>query len=92
MSLGWQFQKLIQQDAITWQPQFFLLHNDNRATVIKHLKQQVKQLKTEFGESFQLWLINFSPTPNLSAENCLVEPDYQGRETGYKYTLYSCSV
>ena len=92
MSLGWQFQKLVEQQEINWQPQFLLARDNNDATMTKYFKHQVKQLKQELEQPFQFWLINFSPDPDLSSTDCLPNKTYSGRETGYKYRLYECNI
>ena len=92
MSLGWQFQKLVEQQEINWQPQFLLARDNNDATMTKYFKHQVKQLKQELEQPFQFWLINFSPDPDLSSTDCLPNKTYSGRETGYKYRLYKCNI
>lgn len=86
MSLGWQFQELIKQQQIDWQPQFFLAHQgeiNSDQILINNL--------TSLTRPFQLWLVNFTPTPKLT-NNCISDENYQRRATGYKYTLYNCNL
>ena len=87
MSLGWQFQKLIARKEIAWQPQFLLSHQgitvSNHSPLIGNLNS--------IQNPYQLWLVNFSPTPDLSNSSCIDE-NYQRRATGYKYRLYTCNL
>ena len=83
MSLGWQFKQAIDRREISWQPQFLLLNSDLKIS----LQEQIQQIE----KPFQLWLINFSPSPDLSNTSCKPNPNYQRRTTGYKYRLYDCN-
>jgi uncharacterized membrane protein len=88
MSLAWQFQELIKQKKITWQPQFLLAH---QATIPQNNFTLELNLNS-IARPFQLWLVNFSPTPNLNNPHCIADENYQRRDTGYKYRLYMCSL
>ncbi|VEP12757.1 conserved membrane hypothetical protein [Hyella patelloides LEGE 07179] len=88
MSLGWQFQELINQQQIAWQPQFFLAHQEIATTDYPFLSEHLNSIT----HPFQLWLVNFSPTPELANSRCIPDQNYQRRATGYKYRLYSCNL
>ena len=87
MSLGWQFQKLIAQQQIAWQPQFFLAHQttaSNEPIFISNFKLMTRP--------FQLWLVNFKSSSELVIPDCFPDDNYQRRATGYKYRLYNCNL
>ena len=89
MSLGWQFQQLINQQKIDWQPQFILDHQ----TTDTSSESQLKQNLLSVDKPFQLWSINYvSSSPLTIPAGCLSVPDYRGRATGYKYRLYECNL
>ncbi|MDJ0745816.1 MAG: glycosyltransferase [Xenococcaceae cyanobacterium MO_167.B27] len=89
MSVAWQFQELVKQNKLTFQPQFLLAHQEGEdETMSDHTLQQTI---SSLSSPFQLWLVNFS-APGLSAQNCLEDEQYQGRVTGYKYKLYHCEA
>ena len=87
MSLGWQFQKLIAQQQISWQPQFFLAHRE-----IATSDGFISDLFQLINRPFQLWLVNFSSASELTIPNCLPDNNYRRRATGYKYRLYNCNL
>jgi uncharacterized membrane protein len=88
MSLAWQFQELIKQQQINWQPHFLLAHYREKPSANSILNLNLSSFKTPF----QLWLVNFSPTPKLANSNCISDENYQRRATGYKYRLYNCNL
>jgi uncharacterized membrane protein len=88
MSLAWQFQELMKQKKITWQPQFLLAHQEQKSPANSVLNLNLNSL----ARPFQLWLVNFSPTPKLANPNCIPNENYQRRATGYKYRLYNCNL
>jgi uncharacterized membrane protein len=88
MSLAWQFQELIKQQKINWQPHFLLAHYPEKLPANSVLNLNLSSLK----RPFQLWLVNFSPTPKLANFNCILDENYQRRVTGYKYRLYNCNL
>lgn len=88
MSLAWQFQELIKQKKITWQPQFLLAHHATKPEDNYTLKLNLNAI----ARPFQLWLVNFSPTPQLTDASCIPDENYQRRATGYKYRLYNCNL
>ena len=97
MSLGWQFQTLIAQQRIAWQPQFFLAHQDRKtldSSIISDRaapRRERDRLK-KIDSPFQLWSINFKSTSELIIPNCLPDENYSRRATGYKYRLYNCNL
>lgn len=88
MSLGWQFQKLIDQKQIDWQPSFFL----DRQEIDSFDSFSLSNYLQSIDKPFQLWLINYSSSSKTKLPGCLANRDYHRRATGYKYRLYNCSV
>ena len=88
MSLGWQFQKSIAQQQIAWQPQFFLAHRDIKIPDSSLIGDRLNLLNSPF----QLWLVNFKSSSELTIPNCFPDDNYQRRATGYKYRLYNCNL
>ncbi|WP_156114073.1 hypothetical protein [Myxosarcina sp. GI1] len=83
MSIGWQFQKLLDREQIDWQPQFLLAH---RETANAALERAIVAMP----RPFQLWLVNFSEAREIAARKC-IDRDEQYRATGYRYQLYQCN-
>lgn len=88
MSLGWQFQELIAQQQIAWQPQFFLAHQDRVTFDSSLIADNLKSIT----QPFQLWLVNFKSSSKPTISNCLPDANYSRRATGYKYRLYNCNL
>ena len=88
MSLAWQFQELVKNQKIAWQPNFFLAPQEKKDTASLKLRDNLDSINPPF----QLWLVNFSPSPNLADLNCIPNEKYQRRATGYKYRLHTCSL
>ena len=88
MSLGWQFQKSIAQQQIAWQPQFFLAHQEIEVSDSLLRGDRFNLLNSPF----QLWLVNFKSSSELTIPNCFPDDNYQRRATGYKYRLYNCNL
>ncbi|MDJ0679918.1 MAG: hypothetical protein QNJ18_08670 [Xenococcaceae cyanobacterium MO_167.B52] len=87
MNIAWQFQELLKQNKLSFQPQFLLAHQigEDGTPSNQILQEKISNLS----QPFQLWLINFS-VPRLSEYGCLKDQQYQGRVHGYKYKLYNC--
>ena len=88
MSLGWQFQKLIEQKKIAWQPQFLLSHQKVTVSDNSFLNDNINSIQNPY----QLWLVNFSSTPDLTSSSCKIDENDWRRATGYKYRLYTCNL
>ncbi|MDJ0687127.1 MAG: hypothetical protein QNJ41_01320 [Xenococcaceae cyanobacterium MO_188.B32] len=88
MSLAWQFQKLLNQDKLNFQPQFLLAHNDreDRLVATQVLYKQLSKMP----RPFQLWVVNFSAPIQLETQNCTTQEEHEYRATGYRYRMYSC--
>ena len=89
MSIAWQFQELLKQDKLTFQPQFLLAHQEGEAESMSD--RILQEIISSLSRPFQLWLVNFSAS-GLSEQNCLEDDQDKGRVTGYKYKLYHCEV
>jgi hypothetical protein len=88
MSLGWQFQKLIALQQIAWQPQFILAHQEIEVSDSLLRGDRFNLLNSPF----QLWLVNFKSSSELTISNCFPDDNYRRRATGYKYRLYNCNL
>ena len=88
MSLAWQFQQLLNQDKLNFQPQFLLAHNDreDRLVATQVLYKQLSKMP----RPFQLWVVNFSAPIQLETQNCTTQEEHEYRATGYRYRMYSC--
>ena len=94
LGLAWEWQK-IQSSSNERQltpPRFLLLHKENDASVAtRNLYSYLNVLP----RPFDLWLVNFSasdrlPYHTLNSQNCLADPDYRGKVSGYRYRMYHC--
>lgn len=88
MSLGWQFQKLIAQRQIAWQPQFILAHQDIEVSNSSIINNSLKLINSPF----QLWLVNLKSSSEIVIPDCIADENFQRRATGYKYRLYNCNL
>lgn len=88
MSIGWQFQELINQNGLDFQPQFLLIHQPEKDLTIA--SSILQQAISAIPRPFQLWLVNFSELNNLEQFQCDAEANFKRKTTGYRYQLYSC--
>ena len=88
MSLAWQFQQLLQQDKLNFEPKFLLAHSDreDNSTAMQTLYQQLDKMP----RPFQLWVVNFPAPLQLETHNCTTQDERKRKATGYRYQLYSC--
>ncbi len=88
MSIAWQFQQLLNENQLNWQPQFLLAHQAtaDSATAIATLERAIATMP----HPFQLWLVNFAEGKDLAAKKCIPRVNNPDRATGYRYYLYRC--
>ena len=86
LSLAWQFNKLIKNKEINWQPLFLL---DNHQA--KKKSRSVSKSLVSLERPFQLWLINYTDDDEPKIKNCIANPNFIRRDTGYKYRLNQCN-
>ncbi|AFZ36956.1 hypothetical protein Sta7437_3455 [Stanieria cyanosphaera PCC 7437] len=97
MSIAWQFQELIKQNRLDFQPQFLLIHQPEKdLTIASSILQQAISATPSRGATaaiprpFQLWLVNVSELNNLEQFQCNAETNFKRKTTGYRYQLYNC--
>ncbi|BAU63802.1 hypothetical protein STA3757_11700 [Stanieria sp. NIES-3757] len=88
MSIAWQFQELIKQNRLDFQPQFLLIHQPEKDLTIA--SSILQQAIAAISRPFQLWLVNFSDLNNLEQFQCNAETNFKRKTTGYRYQLYDC--
>ena len=88
MSIGWQLQKLKNNNQLNFLVQFLLAHQTGENEAQSNFK--LKEMIQSFPRPFQLWLVNFSAPDEILNDNCQREKIKKNKVTGYKLRLYSC--
>ena len=88
MSIGWQLQKLKNNNQLNFPVKFLLAHQTGENEAKSNFK--LKKIIQTFSRPFQLWLINFSAPDEILNDNCQREKIKKNKVTGYKLRLYSC--
>jgi len=71
------------------EPQFLLAHHDrpDQPWTVAVLQQVVN----DFPKPFDLWVVNFFPTPEPEIQGCQRSREALPKLNGYKHRLYHCS-
>lgn len=94
MGLALEFRRFRRWQASTGEPlspepQFLLAHHDRPDQ--PRTVEVLQQVADGFPKPFDLWVVNFFPTPEPEIQGCQRSRDLLPKLNGYKHRLYHCS-
>ena len=90
MGVAWEFQRLEKAGEPITAPQFFLAHREPDVRTYAPAIAQLLEQMNDFPRPFDLWLVDFHASVDLTSEGCQRDRQYQGVIGEYDYELYRC--